>query len=385
MKILFNYFTGGGGGFSNILMLLRAMAVRYPADHIYLVCSPSTDFSTLRDLPNITIAKLGEGKTGELARLKHSAVGLRKLATKFNVDVIWSMNLGAYTKGHIPQVISINNPYQAYPIGVLRYHPAGRVHAFILRLFSRVSVMASQGIVVQTDAMRRQLVDRFGSVKPILIAPKSIENDADVKRTDLPTRVAEQLESGLGPSAFTFLYVATGFLHKNHKVLIDAFVQLRSQGVLARLGLTLDKDEVVAMGGETATHLIDSGYLMPLGWIAKEHVRPLYEACDACLMPSVLESLSSAHLEAMAWGKPQIVADLPYSRELCGDAAVYADPGSPAAWASQINVMISDPVSRSLLSKNGYSRMANFPNTWNGTAEIVRNFLQSVVAEKVDF
>ena len=59
-------------------------------------------------------------------------------------------------------------------------------------------------------------------------------------------------------------------------------------------------------------------------------------------MPSHLESLSSAHLEAMQWGRPQITADLPYARDLCGPAALYVPVDDWNAWRREIERLRDD-------------------------------------------
>ncbi len=50
------------------------------------------------------------------------------------------------------------------------------------------------------------------------------------------------------------------------------------------------------------------------------------------------ECLSSSHLEAFAYSKPQIVADVPYAHDLCKNAALYANPNDVNDW---INVYLN--------------------------------------------
>lgn len=377
LKILFNYFSGGGGGFSNILMLLRALAIRFPDDHIY-ICSAKADFSSLGDLPNVTVCPPVKEGHGEVARLMFAVSGVYHLASALDVDVIWSMNLGGYIRRAVPQVLSINNAYQVYPISVLRLHPAGLLRSLLLRFFSFLSILASDGVIVQTDVMRRQLLANFDGVERVVTSPKSVESDLDVPLADLSPSVLSALAGKLGVSAFTFLYVATAFPHKNHSVLVRAFEILKSRGVIARVVLTVDLGEILDIGGDMARELVERGYLLPVGWVPREQVRSLYGACDACLMPSLLESLSSAHLEAMAWGRAQIVTDLAYSRDLCGEAALYADSTSASDWAEKIVQLIGDQSLRARLVDRGLSRMEKFPRTWSDAAQITRDFLQSV-------
>jgi glycosyltransferase involved in cell wall biosynthesis len=120
--------------------------------------------------------------------------------------------------------------------------------------------------------------------------------------------------------------------HKNHQLLFQILDVVAARGIPLRVALTVSREELEKFGGDVAMKLIESGHILPLGWVKKEHLKAVYDASDACLMPSLLESLSSAHLEAMQWGKPQISSDAPFATDLCGDAAVYVSAGSPGEW-----------------------------------------------------
>ncbi len=77
--------------------------------------------------------------------------------------------------------------------------------------------------------------------------------------------------------------------------------------------MTLSEDELCERTGEAVVDLSPVGTSANSVELAKSHLRAVYSACHACVMPSLLESLSSSHLEAMQWGKPQISANLPYA------------------------------------------------------------------------
>ena len=207
------------------------------------------------------------------------------------------------------------------------------------------------------------------------VIPKAVESSQTA--APLPGEVGRLLEGGLGWGAFTFLYVATLIPHKNHETLLAAVDMLRTAGTPARVVLTLTEQEVTRIGGETACSLMASGHVVPVGWIQSEHLRALYDACDACVMPSILESLSSAHLEAMQWGKPQVVADMPYAHDLCGEAALYASSIAPADWEAKMQRLARDSRLQSHLVEAGYQRMRDFPRTWEEVACSVREFLAS--------
>lgn len=374
MRILFAYFNGGGGGLSNIVLLLGAMARRFPQDQIDIVSSHSVDFSGLSGLENVSITKLNQAEVTEIGRLRFSLFGLRRLAVKLKSDVVWAMNLGMYVPCAIPQVLSINNAYQVYPLSTLKLHPAGLFAASVLRLFSSLSIRASQGVVVQSKVMRDQLRRLGVGVRKILVLPKSVESEEDVNWQPLPAETAALLSKAGG---FDFLYVATGFPHKNHAVVIEAICRLRAAGKRFRLLLTMTPEDLRSMHGASVNELLYSGAVVPLGWVDKVHLRSLYESVDACVIPSLLESQSSAHLEAMAWQKPQISSSLDFAKDLCGEASLYANPYSSSEWAEAMCQLAGSADLRDDLVEKGKARMCELPQSWSHVAGEMRDFLHS--------
>lgn len=379
MNILFQYFSGGGGALSNIIQLLRTLAIKYPKDRLDIVCSKLSLFNSLDDLNNVTVHIYSCFGYKEIDRLVLGCSEINKLSRKFNSDVIWSMNLGSYSKTSIPHILSVNNPHQVYPHKVNRYHPDNRFHVAILRAFFRRSLSISSGVIVQTTLMKKYISKLKFDFDFIEVIPKAVENESDIIFTSLSDQITSKLEFGLGRQAFTFLYVSTLMPHKNHITLIKAFSLIASKGLNIRVALTITEKQLIAIGGDKAKSLLESGHILALGWVNKSSLKALYDVCEACLMPSLLESLSSAHLEAMTWGKPQIISDLPYAKDLCGDAAVYVESKDYIAWAQNIEKFVEDSNLRNNLVKLGYVRMDNLPRNWETVAEKVHNYFDKII------
>jgi glycosyltransferase involved in cell wall biosynthesis len=382
MKILFQYLSsssGGGGALSNVIMLLKALARIYSDDHIFILCFPSSKLTELGMLSNVTILPFGNERHKELYRLVLGMAGLRKIAHEKGVDISWSLNLGSYVGTGRPAVLSVHNPHQAYPLDVTRLHPRGALGVAALRWFFRRSLKHADAIFGQTRIMVDHVSRSMTRPIPTYVVPKAVENPLEIAAEPLPPRVQALLGSD-ATRPFTFLYVATYSPHKNHALLCEIFDRLKHEAVNARVVVTLSTAELERIGGECARDLIDRGYIVPIGWTEKKHVKSLYDEADACLMPSLLESLSSSHLEAMQWRKPQIVADLPYALDLCASAAIYADPDDAGAWVDAIKALIGDPECRRRLVELGIARMAVFPASWDECARMIRAALEETVA-----
>lgn len=380
MRILFQYFSGGGGGLSNIGLLLGAYARKFPSDEIIVVCSHDSPLLvSLVEHPNVFLMPIRRGTFQELIRFRLGVVGINNIAHSVRADIIWSINLGSYFPSNTPSVLSVNNPHQVYPWVVSRFHPGSRLRVAFLRFFYSLSARAADALIVQTPLMASYL--KLGVRRknfPIFVIPKAVEKSDDVVHDPLSSDIAMKLKNALIRGFRLWLFVATALPHKNHRVILDAFEELRVQGHLVCLVLTITEDEAVSLGGPLARDLITSGRVIALGWVGKRHLRALYEACGSCVMPSVLESLSSSHLEAMEWECPQIVADLPYARDLCGPAAIYVDPQDKYQWADAILLVGRDIELRTALVNAGRERISTFPASWSECAMQVRDVFQKL-------
>ena len=91
-------------------------------------------------------------------------------------------------------------------------------------------------------------------------------------------------------------------------------------------------------------------------------------------MPSLIESLSSSHIEAMFWGVPLITSKLPYTTDLCKEAAYYvANHTDPKAWKAAIIALYNDNNLCIHLIQKGYQESQKMPQTWDAAAYQISN------------
>jgi len=358
---------------ANFKVLLRNLAQAYPHDTYRLLGSEGADLEGLTDLPNVQHEVIPLGRSKETTRLDRALRTLPAIARRGEIDVVWALNLGAYRRMAVPQLLSAHNPHQIYPWSTLGGRPASLLRLALLRWFFRRSLAVSSAVIVQTPLMANYLRRSPQAPAWIAVIPKAVETSFDVRWEPLPTRFLSMLERSEG--SVRYLYVATGYPHKNHEVLIHAADLLAQRGVRCQLVFTVDEPEVLHLGGERAAKLLETGTVVPLGWVEKRFLRALYAKADACVMPSLLESLSSAHLEAMRWERPQVSSDLPYARDLCGSASLYASPRSALEWAGQMERLVLDQHLRETLVANGRRRIACYPELWREVADRVHEVL----------
>lgn len=86
----------------------------------------------------------------------------------------------------------------------------------------------------------------------------------------------------------------------------------------------------------------------------------LYRQADLYLCPVSRASFGVTLLEAMACGTPIVGSDIPAFREVAGDAAVFAPPGRPDAWAETVVSLLTRPATRAAMRKAGTATVQAF-------------------------
>lgn len=160
--------------------------------------------------------------------------------------------------------------------------------------------------------------------------------------------------------------------HKNLAMLIDAFVEAELDGV------TL----VVAGGGNPrvfkSAGLRQEANICYTGRVSDEQLKGLYLGALAFACPSLSEGFGFTPLEAMTAGCPVVATTGGAVPEICGDAAIYADPLDKEAWRTALQRITKDATLRGELSERATRRAAQF--RWADTACEMLAVLENVSA-----
>ncbi len=118
------------------------------------------------------------------------------------------------------------------------------------------------------------------------------------------------------------------------------------------------------------------------GSVCDDQIAPLFSMAKIFCFPSFAEGFGLPPLEAMASGVPVVVSNTTSMPEICGDAAVYADPHQPESIASGINKLLEDKIYYEKMRTAGLTRAARF--TWSVTADRLMESILFSVKKKSD-
>lgn len=135
---------------------------------------------------------------------------------------------------------------------------------------------------------------------------------------------------------------------KNHSTLIEAFDDVRDSVPDAELLIVGDGPQRESLERLVAARRLGE-HVRFTGTIPRKEVYRVLDASDVFALPSRSEGFCVALVEAMACGLAPVVSDIPVLHEVAGEAAAYADPGDPTAFAMEIRRLLLNPEARRTL------------------------------------
>ena len=228
----------------------------------------------------------------------------------------------------------------------------------------------SATVITTVSHHSKDQLSRLGIAPPEKIAV--VPNGADHVRRWAPERASCDWRR---PRPFA-LGLARRQTHKNPEL----FARLAEP--LDRLGvdLVLIGDVDRAMFGEDAGARLRNLHLM--GRLGDDDVAAALGQALCFLLPSRTEGFGLPAVEAMALGCPVVASSAPALPEVCGDAALYADPDDVDGWVAAVQGLTRDGPRRAGFIARGRARAALFP--WRRAAEAYLRLMATVDARDGD-
>jgi glycosyltransferase involved in cell wall biosynthesis len=163
-----------------------------------------------------------------------------------------------------------------------------------------------------------------------------------------------------------FLFVGNLKPNKNVNGLIRAFIGI-STGIPhdlvivgQRAGFITGDREAESLARAVGTRVKFTGF------VELKELRCWYRYATALVFPSFYEGFGFPPLEAMAVNCPAIVSNAASLPEVCGDAALYCNPGDPASIGAAMLRIIDDDELRDRLVARGKTQIQKF--SWSRAA-----------------
>jgi len=227
------------------------------------------------------------------------ALKIKKLLKK-NDKVIYFGNLPPYINFNCDNVLlQLSSRFYVDSISMKGFKWKDIVKIYLEKLYFKLFIKNVSQVIVQTSTMRNKLLES-GFKKEISIWAFD----------DLGDQVFEKNKNSIKEKN-TFIYVASLFPYKNHKRLLKAWNQLKSQGICPKLYLTIDGDSVLK---NWIKNFVSKNKLniIFLDNINREELLLKYQEVESLIYPSLFEAYGLPLIEAKKYQMQIIASDLDY-------------------------------------------------------------------------
>ena len=246
--------------------------------------------------------------------------------------------------------------------------------------FYKIALPKATAVIAESPFGKDTLVRRYAldadKVHYIWLSPSSKILKEDECTTFCPFDHADIPKS----SSYIF-YPAQFWPHKNHKLIIDAISHLSVEHNISLYAVFSGKDcgnlEKIISYAEKKNV---SKLIKYPGYIPDEFMGKYYKSALSLVMPSIFGPSNMPPVEALMFGTPVLVPDLPGIVDQVGDASLFFDPFSPTILANHIISLLRNPKIRDELIDKGRKRLALLTNQKN--CDVLTNIFNNFEKKK---
>ena len=231
------------------------------------------------------------------------------------------------------------------------------------------NILFSQKILVPSQVTKDDLLGYY-RIDPskIVVTHEAVNHYPSGQRIK-----ADEILDKYGIKKPFLLCLGSFYPHKNVRRLVEAFRILKFEkifsGQLLLIGRESDfslslRREIEILG---VTDIIFPGAQHRKGYLADVEVEAILSQATVYIQPALKEGFGIPPVEAMVFGVPTAVSDIPCLREMCGSASAYFDPRRVVDMAGKIKLILNDESVRNQLIKNGFENVRRF--SWKRMAE----------------
>ena len=245
----------------------------------------------------------------------------------------------------------------------------GRFASAVLRLGEQASAQFPNATVVVSQALQR----RYREIHRM--EAFCLPNGGVLRERSEPRKI---LEWGLQPGKY-ILFLGRFSPEKGCHLLVEAFEQLDTNLKLVMAGASSYCDEY---SRELRTHA--SERIRMLDWVSGDTLDELLTNAMIFVLPSDLEGLSLALLDAMGAGLCVLTSDVPENREVVDGAGFTFQQGCATDLANRLRFLIANPAVRQAAGRRAKKRIEE-QYQWEKIArDIEKTYIQLMGWGQVD-
>lgn len=357
MRVLVNFATLKHGGGQNVAMnFLHAIeaARRTDAELFFLVARASEPHKYLQEHAGYHYAV---APRNAVSRVFYELFISWYYLRKFNVDIIYTyFGIGLFPKRY-PQVSgsASSNLYFPEIDFWAGYRGFSRLKKTLVDRYRVFGLKRATAVVFENQLMEERGRTLYSIRHTAYIRPSIHTSDA-TEPLSVPCSSDRKVPRGL--------FLSGWHLNKNLMLIPPIAAELKRRRREFNFIVTAPRDNSRDHKRFWALvkHYKVEDMVVLTGPVAKNQLRSLYDQVDYVFLLSTLESFSNNILEAWSFGKPLIVADEPWARAACHDAAVYVRRQSVPELVEALLTFVDSEPTKTHTIERGRAALHRYPS-----------------------
>jgi len=224
-------------------------------------------------------------------------------------------------------------------------------------------VYTSKSVIVPSETTKNDLLKYYSINRDkITVTHEAVGHYPSSQEVFRKTGVLEKY----GIKKPYLLALGSFYPHKNIEGLVRAYKIMRGKksftGQLVLVGKESYFSEKLRdfINTQKIEGIVFPGQLHPAGYLPDDEVEPILANAFAYVQPALKEGFGIPPVEAMVFGVPTVVSDIPCLTEMCGEASLYFDPLSVEDMAEKIGEAVTNGKLREELIKKGLENIKRF-------------------------
>jgi glycosyltransferase involved in cell wall biosynthesis len=316
------------------------------------------------------LVRLPTIRSKHLETLVHTLLSTAHALTQ-RYDVVHYHALGPALFSFIPRIAGAKTGVTVQGLDWQRKKWSGFASA-VLRLGERASARLPNGTMVVSRTLQQHYREVHG------VEALYVPNGGLLRARTEPRKI---FEWGLEPGKY-ILFLGRFSPEKNCHLLIEAFERIESQiGADVKLVLAGASSYCDDYSRELKNHA--SERILMLDWVSGETLDELLTNAMMFVLPSDLEGLSLALLDAMGAGLCVLASDVPENREAVEGAGFLFKRGDAKDLAERLRFLIANPAAREAAGRTARKRIAQ-EYQWQAIAEEIESVYFKIAERKAE-
>lgn len=282
---------------------------------------------------------------------------LAELELKINPDVVYSITAPSYFTFKTKEVMRFTNPWVTHPnkYSWSTYSFNSKIKQWLYCLNQRRLMRAAYAFITQTETTKKGIMRITGKSSEKVCVVSNVLPGVFKSMDNTPIVEDDYVNIAC---------VGNPVPHKNFDILPDVLIELKNKGINnVRFHTTIPFND--PLNRKLEKKIVELGMMNNWknhGRISQKELGVMYQHCQLCFLPTLLEVFSASTVEAMFFQLPIVATNFPFNSEVLADSCLYYEPKNAKEAAKQIATLISNNELQEKLKEKMQDQLVKYGN-----------------------